>query len=268
MRRIIFAILGIVLSISMFGQKKQHELITDRPDQTESSVTVPKGGLQIETGILLETDKIINKTKRILTYNTTLIRYGLLENFEIRIGFDYINYQYKYKDIYRQDIDISGFTPPLLGFKIAISNQKKILPELALLTHLILPRIGHDDFEQSYMTPEMILSAGWELNSIFSTAINIGSVWNYNFSRFYKAIEMPHGVFSWVLGISINDKLASFIETYGTFEKGEYTEYLLDGGFTYLILPNLQFDVSSGFGVTEDATGYFTSCGLSALFVK
>ena len=47
LRRIV--LLMLFVNYTNYGQ----ELITDRPDQTESSSTVPKRSLQIESGLLI-----------------------------------------------------------------------------------------------------------------------------------------------------------------------------------------------------------------------
>ena len=77
-----YFLLLIVLSFfESFGQ----ELITDRPDQTESSVSVPKKSLQIEFGFLYgnlkENDVSIND----ILLLTVLFRYGLFKGFELRL---------------------------------------------------------------------------------------------------------------------------------------------------------------------------------------
>ncbi len=115
------------------------------------------------------------------------------------------------------------------------------------------------------MTPELILSASWEINSVFSIGINLGSAW---VSDYWGTKDMPEGIYSWVLGIAITDKLGLFLETYGIFTKEENDDNRYDGGLTYLILPNLQLDVSGGFGLAEVSPDYFVSCGLSVLFAK
>ena len=46
--------LFLMLSFSLFlGGLNAQTIVTDRPDQTESSSTVGKGNLQIESGILV-----------------------------------------------------------------------------------------------------------------------------------------------------------------------------------------------------------------------
>ena len=75
-----------IVSISAAEKKAASEIVTDRPDATESSSTVPKNTLQIETGIIFESfkDQAVNLNNWAL--GTTLLRYGVWDNFELRLG--------------------------------------------------------------------------------------------------------------------------------------------------------------------------------------
>jgi len=86
-------IVSMVMGFSAFGQ-----IETDRPDFTESPNTVPQGALQIETGFILEHDAAIvvypfpgtaieERTYRNTTLNTSLLRFGLFENLELRFNY-------------------------------------------------------------------------------------------------------------------------------------------------------------------------------------
>jgi len=84
-------IVGLLLySGAMFAQddtknsKSSQPLVTDRPDATEASSTVGKGILQIETGGLYESYEDNAVQSENYTFNTTLVRYGILENLELR----------------------------------------------------------------------------------------------------------------------------------------------------------------------------------------
>ena len=65
-------------------------LVTDRPDATEASSTVGKGVFQVETGAFYESFKDNNNTYENFTFNTTLLRYGILDNLELRLGWDFV----------------------------------------------------------------------------------------------------------------------------------------------------------------------------------
>jgi len=75
-------LVSILLTSVTYGQ----ELITDRPDQTESSSTVPKRSLQIESGLLVGFAEGEDISLREILAPTTLFRYGVTKGFEIRGG--------------------------------------------------------------------------------------------------------------------------------------------------------------------------------------
>ena len=64
-------------------------------------------------------------------------------------------------------------------------------------------------------------------------------------------------------GVSLTEKVGAYIELYGFAPQNEKAEHRLDGGITYFLKPNLMFDISGGFGLTENAPKYYTSLGFS-----
>ena len=75
--------LAILLLICTTITVCSQDIITDRPDQTEASSTVPKNSFQIEMGILAQTSS--NKTVTNFAGPSTLIRYGISEKVELRL---------------------------------------------------------------------------------------------------------------------------------------------------------------------------------------
>jgi len=69
----------IIFSTCFYSLHSQ--LTTDRPDQTESSLVLSKGHIQIETGISIEdSESNIN----------TLFRIGIIDGIEMRINSNYL----------------------------------------------------------------------------------------------------------------------------------------------------------------------------------
>lgn len=101
-------------SFSMYSQEdyKLEPLSTDRPDQTESPTAMPKGFIQVETGSSYESSKknIINFEN--YSYNSTLIRYGLINNLELRLGLDFVEGRTIVNGNRLHDV-LSGFSPLL-----------------------------------------------------------------------------------------------------------------------------------------------------------
>jgi hypothetical protein len=69
-----------IISTGLFSQDLP-DITTDRPDQSESSSTVPKKTLQIETGFVLQGDKTTTTDTRNLDFFNTLFRYGVFDYF-------------------------------------------------------------------------------------------------------------------------------------------------------------------------------------------
>ncbi|MCZ6506947.1 MAG: hypothetical protein O7A04_02700, partial [Acidobacteria bacterium] len=77
----------VLLFLSPLTGRAQ-ELITDRPDFTESAVVVPAGSIQIEGGLTWVDD---GGSQGTLSGPEILLRWGLGDRFELRIGLpDYV----------------------------------------------------------------------------------------------------------------------------------------------------------------------------------
>lgn len=63
---IFFAVLAVHPATLCAQTQEEQELITDRPDQTESPSIVPTGSVQLETGILFVQDEFL-ETGTLLT---------------------------------------------------------------------------------------------------------------------------------------------------------------------------------------------------------
>ncbi len=231
------------------------ELITDRPDQTESSTTIPKHALQIETGFVFENYKNDQVEFNNLGLGTTLLRYGVWDNFELRLGSYYQQSKVK-SDYFNVDSTQSGMGPILAGFKVYVVEEKGIRPEISILADLTLNTVGKLDYRPSYTYSTIKVSASHTLSNFFSLGYNFG---------FASDGESANGLFvySFVGGVSISDKIGGFAEIYGTSAEGDSPNTRADAGLTYLILPNLQFDVSGGMGLGNSVKMYFVSCGLT-----
>lgn len=229
-------ILLIIALLIIIGQSaKTQELVTDRPDQTESSSTVMKNSLQIEAGVLYGNEPKNSKTQLLLP--TTLFRFGLTNIIELRLG-----EQIEFNQNKLNSSSTFGISDLELGTKIQILKKQDINIEIAFLSHVILPT-GSDSLTND--KPGVINKFAFShiLNDNFNIGYNLG----YNYFGFGKGDI----TYSTVLGISLSKKLGSYVETYGEFSDLQDVKINLDLGLTYLFKPNLQFDLSYGIGINE-----------------
>lgn len=231
------------------------DLITDRPDQTESSVTVPHNSLQIETGFIFERFMHSDYTFDNWGIATTLFRYGLLKNMELRLA---SNYQYSELKTTGSNMDTiqQGMGPILAGVKIYITEEHGAWPELALLADITLNVVGDLDYRPTNSYTTIKFAASHTLSKVFGLGYNFGIANNGEVAKGFF-------VYSVVLGASITERLSAFAEVYGNFDDSQYPRTRLDGGLTFLLRPNLQLDLSGGFGPNDVQSMWFSSIGLT-----
>lgn len=242
---IVFVSLFSGFSSMMLAQQDAESaqpMVTDRPDATEASSVVPKGTLQVETGGLYEAFKENDVKFERSVYNTTLLRYGLLDNFEVRLGWNFEEQSVKVNGAQIGDA-LNGLSPLLFGMKLSIAEEKNGFPEIGLIGHLFLPFSASNDFKPETTGADFRFSLSHTLSEKSSLGYNIGAQWgNDNPEIAY--------IYTLAYGYSITDRFGFFAEVYGGFPENSRANHLWDAGLTYLLRPNIQFDVSGGTSFT------------------
>lgn len=242
-------IICFLFSIGLFAQddisnnyNSIPELITDRPDATESPNTVPLKSIQIETGGLYVSNEDQGIKTELWNYNNTLVRYGLFKNLELRLAFAISDTK---ESINNQDKKViaSGFAPLVLGAKVAIIEEKGLLPDIGLMIHMSLPFLASEDYKPA--------TTGVSFRFAFSHTINEKSGISYNLGARW-ADDYPEVTYVYTLsyGYGITKKLSAYGELYGDFPVNDRANHSWDAGLTYLIKNNLQVDGTIGAGFT------------------
>ena len=235
-------ILLFTYSFSAFSQEKDNTLgalITDRPDATESPTTIPKGYIQVETGSFYESFEENNIKTESFTYNTTLVRLGLLDNLELRLGWDFI--ENKMSNI---DNVLSGLNPLLLGAKIAIAEAKGGFPEIGFLGHLQLPFTAGKDYKPETTGASFRFSFAHTLNEKSSLSYNLGAQWGDDSHQAAYVYTLSYGY-------GLTKKFGVYAELYGNLPENNKANHFWDTGLTYLISDNVQLDATVGSSISE-----------------
>lgn len=236
-----------LLSLNALAQERDSKLsnplVTDRPDATEASSTVGKGVLQFETGGLYESFEANRVKNETFTYNTMLIRYGLLDNLEIRLGWDFVEGVTSINGNRLDDVT-SGLSPLLLGLKLDIAEENGAMPEIALIGHVFPVFSAATDFRPETTGIDFRLSLSHTLNEKSSIGYNIGAQWGNDSPE-------AAAIYTLAYGYSISEKWGVYAEVYGDLPEDSAANHFWDAGFTYLASNDLQFDAFFGTSFTE-----------------
>lgn len=253
-KSILLFTLGGLSSVMSQEVTTPNELITDRPDATESPNTVPKKTIQVETGAFFETYEANGTRTETIGYNTTLVRYGVFENFELRLGWNFEEIRTSVGGVKLDNVE-TGFSPLLAGLKVEIVEEKGLIPEIGLLVHMALPFTASDDFRPQTTGVDFRLSLAHTLSNKSSLGYNLGAQWGDDSS-------VANYLYTLVYGYSISEKIGSYVEIYGDASKTNKPNHFWDAGFTYLISNVIQADVTIGKSFTE-GQDILVSTGLS-----
>ncbi len=226
------------------------QINTDRPNQTDSSSTLPEGSFQIESGFQVGFNTIGATTARQILLPINLFRVSLSEKLELRL----INQLQLNK---RGEEKIQGIGDIELGAKFQLYKKETSPLEVAILSHLVVP------------TGNFSLS-NRQIGNLTKIAVshpvtkNLGLSYNLGFSSIDSGdMDLSYSV---SLGYSLNQKMSLFIEPYGRFDDFEDVEFNVDAGFVYLIKDHIQLDLVFGSGMNYDNN--FLSVGCSWLFLR
>ena len=242
----------ILLSIALFASilvtfaqetDDVGSIVTDRPDATEASSTVGKGTLQIETGGVFESFEKNNVKSESYTYNTMLVRYGFLDNLELRLGWNFIEGITKVNGN-KLDNVTSGLSPLLLGVKLDIAEEKDGMPEIALIGHVFPIFSASTDFRPETTGVDFRFSLSHTLSEKSSLGYNIGAQWGNDSPE-------AAAIYTVAYGYSLSDKFGFYAELYGDLPEDNSANHYWDAGFTYLACKDLQFDIYGGTSITE-----------------
>lgn len=264
-RRVLSVVMALGLLVSGVASAQpapEEPLVTDRPDVAEASETVGAGRFQLELGSSI-TSSQDSDGRRAVSLSTPLkLRFGVTRQLEFHLETAGLDQQWS-EDGSGQMVSSSGFTSPDLGFKVHLLQGGTWLPSTGLLVALTLP--GRDAVGQrQFVALSPTLALDWELPAALELGLNLG----VTASLASKAADRQHlGRFALAVGRSwapLTERLRTYVELFGQLPfEGDDNELCLDGGFAWLLSPNMQLDLTVAAGLTESAPDFGFGLGFS-----
>ncbi|HAK54509.1 MAG: transporter [Vicinamibacterales bacterium] len=239
---------GVMLAGAGIASAQTSDLVTDRPDSTESATTVGRGLVQVETGYLFASTDDVDGYE----VPGTLVRIGLGGRTELRLGHGgVVGTEGRH-----------GWSDSTLGAKVNLLEQADgWRPELAVLGGLSLPT-GETGFSSDGVDPSFLVAFAHDVSEVLSVGYNLGAAWE---SSPEQADRDAAVVYSLAVGLGLTERLGTFVELFGDRPTREEMAagLSLDGGFTFLLTELVQLDVFVGTGLHGSADDVFVGTGLS-----
>lgn len=155
---------------------EKDQIVTDRPDFVESSLTVGKHRFQIETSVAGERNNDGTVHDRTLS-TPTLLRFGIADNWEIRLETD------GYQRVRTEDTSTAsvattyGMSDVSLGLKWHTMDGEGARPSMAWLLHADMPS-GSESLRGHAVRPSLRAVMEWELPHESSLGIMPGVIYD------------------------------------------------------------------------------------------
>jgi hypothetical protein len=259
-------VFGIVAAAAVpLVAQETRELVTDRPDATESAVTVPKGSVQMEFGATWGLERSSDARLGLFEAPGVLTRVGWFERLEVRLAWP------GWAESVLEGTGIrhraAGLADPEIGAKWNVLRHD--LADIGLIAHVTLP-IGHEDVSARGPDPSLVLSVAHPLGSRASFGWNAG----YEVTTVGRAAgdrrRLGRWSYSGSVAMDVAERWGTFIEAFGSVPGSEPTPamHLLQGGVTWRPTPLIQFDVAAGGGLNAAAPDRVVTTGVSFRWLK
>ena len=258
-----------IATIKDLSSQELPDIITDRPYVTESSFTVPKKSIQIEsgfsytkneyTGDVYFNDSLVKSsfTDEYIVTPSILARYGLSNKIELRLGAQLTTTNSSNSYPQTESYNKTNLEGVVIALKFKLADQKKILPSTALILGSTIPALNPGQ-QTDIFDPAFIFAFSNRITENFGVGYNIG----VNLSDGFNS--SASGSYTFNINYSFLNSAGVFVEAFGyiPFSSTQAANYL-DAGFTFLTSKNIQLDLSGGYGLNSDFTEYFLSTGIS-----
>ncbi len=241
----IITFIGIVTLIAPASAWAQEgdavPMVTDRPDATESALTVAPRSFQLESGYTF------GRIEGISIHNAgeVLLRVGVADWMEVRLGVN----SYQWARGHGQSEQ--GMQDSSLGVKlVVVENSGGIglgIPQVAVLASTTLPT-GNALGSQEKLQPELRLAVAWDLSDRLALGANVA----YAYPNDILVDERFHqGGATLSLGYSLTERMGAYLEYFGVYPiiKDGPDESFLNGGVTFLVTGDFQLDTRLGYGL-------------------
>ena len=239
----------------------------DRPDITESPITVDAGHVQIELSFVdyRRDDRNSDRTKvEAWTFGATNIKIGLLNNVDIQFVFDAYVDEETDDEAAGTSSSAQGFNDTQIRLKINLWGNDGGETAFGLMPFIQLPT-GSDELSSDHVEGGLIVPFATELGDGWGLGLMAEVDWVFDEDDGEYDTEFVHTA---VLGHDIMGSLGGYVEYIGIVSGDGDSDYqaLIGTGLTYGLSADLVLDVGANFGLTRAAEDVNVFAGVTVRF--
>ncbi len=238
--------LTMLMLSNMALAQDEVEFTADRPGMGTGTGIVGKGKVMWEAGMAYDYEG----GEKTLTFCNSLLRYGLTENWEMRLE---LNGLHSWCD----EGHTTGLDAVNLATKVRLFEGENSVPSIAFLAGLALP-IGSEAFRPSNIAPSLTLLVDHDVTERLNIAYNAGLEWDGETAE-------PTTFAALCFGYQINDRLGAYVENYDYFAKGTTAQWNMDFGINWMASKRVQLDLAGCLNLNHIKNAYGSSFGVAWL---
>ena len=247
MKNSILLLLTIFASVLCRAQEEEPVLSADRPGYTWGTEVLHLHKVSWENGLCFES---IPDGADAFTLNSTIVRYGIFNNVELRVGADFLMSPQT-----RAGYSLT-MAPLTVGTKVKVYEGSDWLPSIGFLAEFQSPHLGSKELLPSHIAPSMYLLFEHEIGELFSLCYNAGLIWD-------GETAAPQTFLALAFGYNITDNLGAFIETYNYLHPSEGNQYMTEFGLFWMPSRRLQLDLECDLDFQDFGRYFAVGCGIS-----
>lgn len=240
----------MIIALGCFSAMAQDasEFTADRPGSSTGPGVVGHHVVQLEQGVRYDGDGSHFGT---YTFSSTLLRYGLFPNMEVRLGGDAFLYPSDGGDISYS----AAFSGLSIGTKIKCFDGAGAIPAVSVLANFAVPYTASSGFNVDHLAPSLYLLFDNPVTDWLSIGYNLGAEWD-------GTLPGATAFAALCLGFSATDRLGCFVESYNYFNELGNT-YCMDFGLNWQVGRKVQLDIAADIDIANPAQCWAISCGVA-----
>ncbi len=238
-------------------------LSADRPDATESPITVDAGHFQIELSFFdFAKDDFDGGDFEAWTAMDANVKIGLLHNVDIQFVFGLYNEETFQPDIGSKST-VDGFGDLQIRTKINFWGNDDGETAFGIMPFIKIPT--DTDLSNGKVEGGLIAMMSWDAGDTWGLGFQTETDFVYDDADDSYDIEFLHTA---VVGFDISGPVGGYLEYVGVISSDPSSDYqaILSGGLTYQVNDNMIFDLGAQFGLTETANDFQIFSGLTVRY--